>query len=97
MRIHPVWAVLTAIVVGGGLAWWMSRDTPDQARAKRERAEHAAAARAEDARPVLYRWHNGNGVLQITEQPPQGKDAGRLYQRIDKTPQDGIQVRGDRP
>jgi len=90
------WAIIGGIVLGGSLAWWLSRDTPEQARAKQERAARAAAADAEDARPVLYRWRDANGVLQITEQPPRGRDAGRKYERVDMEPRDGIEVHGDR-
>ncbi|MFC7301564.1 DUF4124 domain-containing protein [Cognatiluteimonas weifangensis] len=90
------WAVVAGLALGIGLAWWLARDTPQQAQAKRERAAQAAAANAEDARPALYRWRDAAGVLQITEQPPQGKDAGRKYERIDPQPRPGIEVHGDR-
>jgi len=90
------WAIVAGIAFGIGLAWWLSRDSPQQAQAKRERAEHAAAANAEDARPVLYRWRDGNGVLQVTTAPPAGKDAGRKYERVDVQPRQGIEVDGRR-
>ena len=86
------WAIIGGVALGGGLAWWLSRDTPEQARAKHERAAHAAAANAEDARPVLYRWRDANGVLQITEEPPKG----RKYEKVDMEPKPGIEVHGDR-
>ncbi|HEY0659796.1 MAG TPA: DUF4124 domain-containing protein [Lysobacter sp.] len=86
------WAIIGGIALGGGLAWWVSRDTPEQARAKHERATRAAAANAEDARPVLYRWRDANGVLQITEKPPKG----RKYEKVDMEPKPGIEVHGDR-
>jgi hypothetical protein len=89
--VKAIWAVAAGLALGIGVAWWLARDTPQQAEAKQRRAEHAAAAAA-DARPVLYRWHDANGVLQITEQPPKG----RKYERIDKTPRKGIEVHGDR-
>ena len=90
------WAIVGGIVLGGGLAWWLARDTP--AETERRQAREAAARRAdvEDARPVLYRWRDGAGVLQVTAQPPQGADAGRKFERIDLQPRDGIEVRGDR-
>lgn len=91
-----MWAVVLGIAAGTGAAWWLSRDTPQEVEAKHRRAEHAAAAMASDARPMLYRWHDANGVLQITGQPPHGRDAGRKYERIDKTPRKGIEVHGDR-
>ena len=86
------WAVAAGLALGIGVAWWMARDTPQQAEARQRRAEHAAAAAAADARPALYRWHDANGVLQVTEQPPKG----RKYERIDKHPRKGIEVHGDR-
>ena len=86
------WAVAAGLALGIGVAWWMARDTPQQAEARQRRAEHAAAAAAADGRPALYRWHDANGVLQVTEQPPKG----RKYERIDKHPRKGIEVHGDR-
>lgn len=83
------WAIVGGIALGGAVWWWTTRDEREQARVERERE---AAAAAEAARPVLYRWRDANGVLQITEQPPQG----RKYQRIEREPYDGIEVHGDR-
>ena len=76
---------------GAGIAWWQSRDTPGQARDKQRRADHAAAAQVHDAEPVLYRWRDAAGVLQVTEQPPKG----RPYQRIPRESKAGIEVRGE--
>ena len=90
------WAIVAGLALGVGVAWWLARDTPREAEAKQRRAEHAAAAAAADARPVLYRWHDANGVLQVTKQPPHGRDAGRRYERVDVAPRKGIEVRGDR-
>lgn len=90
------WAIFGGLLLGCAAAWWFSRDTPEQARVKRERAEQAAAAQARDARPVLYRWRDASGVLQITAQPPHGKNAGRKYERVDVQPREGIEVHGDR-
>ena len=64
------WAIAFGLLAGIALAWWLSRDPPEAARAKQARAEQAAAANAEDARPVLYRWRDDAGTLHITEQPP---------------------------
>jgi hypothetical protein len=90
--VKVAWAVAAGLALGIGVAWWMARDTPQQAEARQRRAEHAAAAAAADARPALYRWHDANGVLQVAEQPPKG----RKYERIDKHPRKGIEVHGDR-
>ena len=78
MQVGAGWLVL-ALVVIAALAWWSTRDTPEQARAKQQRAERATAELAEDARPVLYRWRDANGVLQLTDTPPKG----RKYKVVD--------------
>ncbi len=86
------WALLAGLAVGIGLAWWLSRDTPEEAARKQSRAERAAAANAEDARPVLYRWVDADGVVQLTDKPPKG----RKYKKIDMNPQPGMKVDGSR-
>lgn len=84
-------ALLVGLLVGAGIAWWQSRDTPEQLRDRHQRAERAAAAQARDAEPVLYRWRDAAGVLQVTEQPPKG----RPYQRVPREAKAGIEVRGE--
>lgn len=86
------WAIAFGLLAGIALAWWLSRDPPDVSREKQARAEQAAAANAEDARPVLYRWRDDAGSLHITEQPPKG----RRYEKVDVQPREGIQVDGTR-
>jgi hypothetical protein len=93
--MKPGWAIVAGLALGGGLAWWVSRDTPAQAEAKRQRSESAAAARAEAARPVLYRWRDAAGTLHVGSEPPRGKDA-RNVEKIDLQPKPGIEVHGDR-
>ena len=90
MRAWP--AIVAGVALGVGTAWWLSRESPDTTARKQAAAEQAAAAQARDARSSLYRWRDDAGVLQITEQPPKG----RRYERISRTPEDGIEVRGDR-
>ncbi|KRA53548.1 hypothetical protein ASD77_02410 [Pseudoxanthomonas sp. Root65] len=86
------WAAIVAgIALGVGVAWWLARESPETTSRKQARAEQAAAAQADDARPSLYRWRDDAGVLQITEQPP--KD--RRYERIDRDTPAGIRVSGD--
>ncbi|MEP6635061.1 MAG: DUF4124 domain-containing protein [Luteimonas sp.] len=84
------WALLFGAIGGIALAWWLSRDPPAVTREKQARAERAAAASADAARPVLYRWHDANGALHITDRPPKGRKA----ERIDMRPRDGIEVDG---
>src|SRR3546814_18757776 len=88
-----LWAVLLGLVAGVAVAGWLSRDTPEQAREKRARAEQAAAADYEDSRPVLYRWRDDGGALHVTDTAPKG----RKYERIPIEPAPAIEVRGDRP
>ena len=86
------WALLLGVVAGVALAWWLSRDTPEQAREKQARAEQAAAADFEESRPVLYRWRDDNGALHVTDTAPKG----RKYERIPIEPDPAIEVHGDR-
>lgn len=86
------WAIVLGVVGGIAVAWWLARDTPAQSRQKQARAEQAAAANAEDARQMLYRWRDDAGVLHVTEKPPKG----RKYERIRAEPEAGIEVDGDR-
>ncbi|GAB3379072.1 DUF4124 domain-containing protein [Lysobacter fragariae] len=86
------WAIVAGGLIAGLVAWWTSRDTPEQAAAKRERAEKAAAAQAEAARPKLYRWRDAQGRLQVSTEPPKG----HKYETIDMAPKDGIEVHGER-
>ena len=83
-----IWALVAGLLLGIGVAWWLARESPDNSVRKRQRAERAAAANAQDARPVLYRWRDASGALQITETPPKG----RKYERIDKELAPGIVV-----
>ena len=83
--------LVLAIALGVAAWWWYTQEMP---RRERERAAAAqvAAAQAERA-DSLYRWRDDAGNLQITEDPPTG---GRKYERISRTPQDGIEIKGDR-
>jgi hypothetical protein len=83
------WALVGGLALGAALWWWTTRDEREHARVERERK---AAAAAEAARPVLYRWRDAHGVLQITETPPKG----RKYERVEREPYGGIEVHGDR-
>ncbi len=82
-------AIVAGLAVGGGVAWWLSRDEADGSEARREVGGKGAAP--VEARPSLYRWRDDAGVLQITEQPPKG----RRYERIERDTPAGIRVSGD--
>ena len=86
------WAIIAGLVLGIGVAWWLSREAPGKSHAREQRAQRAAAAQARDARPSLYRWRDDAGVLQITDKPPKN----RRYERIDREPDRGIEVKGGR-
>lgn len=85
------WAVAAGLLLGIGTAWWLARE-PGKAQQKEVRARQAASEQASDARPSLYRWRDDAGVLQITDKPP----PGRTFERIDREPQPGIKVSGER-
>ena len=82
------WAIVAGLAVGAAAWWWTTRDEREHARVEHERQ---AAIEAEAARPVLYRWRDANGVLQITEKPPKG----HRYERVEREPSEGIEVHGD--
>ncbi|QIL21493.1 DUF4124 domain-containing protein [Thermomonas sp. HDW16] len=79
-----------ALALSAAAWWWFTSEMP---RRERERviAAEAAMKQAERANS-LYRWRDADGNLQITEAPPQG----RKFERISRTPSDGIQVDGTR-
>jgi hypothetical protein len=90
--VRAAWAVVAGIAVGVGAAWWLTRESPEHLHARQQRAEQAAAAQARDAIPSLYRWHDADGVVHVSDQPPKG----RKYQRIPIHAPAGIEVHGDR-
>ena len=83
-------AIVAGVALGGGIAWWLARESPQADVRKQARAEQAAAAQVDEARHSLYRWRDDAGVLQITEQPPKG----RRYERIERETPAGIVVSG---
>jgi Domain of unknown function (DUF4124) len=72
MQLHWGWAVLGALVLGGGLAWWMQpADEPGTASVDAHRADEGQHPRShDDAGPTLYRWIDAAGVVNITDKPP---------------------------
>ena len=82
--------VVLAAVTAAAAWWWFTSEMP---RRERERAIAAeAAAKQAERADSLYRWRDAAGQLQITQEPP----AGRKYERISRTPRDGIEVDGAR-
>jgi hypothetical protein len=89
--VRAGWAIAGGLALGIGGAWWLARD-PAADHARKQRAEHAAAAQAEDARRDLYRWHDATGALHVSDSPPKGVRA----ERVARAPRPGIEVHGDR-
>jgi hypothetical protein len=90
--VRLAWAIIAGLVLGAGIAWWLSREPAAKTEAKQRRAEQAATELAREARPSLYRWRDAAGVLQITDKPPKG----RPFERIDRAPDRAIEVKGER-
>lgn len=79
-----------AIALAAAAWWWFTAEMPRR-RQERMAAAEAAAIQAEHAN-ALYRWRDDAGSLHVTDDPPKG----RRYERISRTPQDGIAVDGGR-
>ena len=94
MELRPGWIVLGLAAVAA-LAWYAAQDPSKdgaQAAARKAAAAEASAADAAEG-AILYRWRDANGVLQITDTPPEG----RKYERIERDAPPAIEVHGDRP
>ena len=82
--------VLLALALAAAAWWWFTAEMPRREHARIEAAEAAAIqARRADS---LYRWRDDAGNLHVSDTPPKG----RKYERIRKTPRDGIEVDGHR-
>lgn len=82
--------LLLAIALAAAAWWWFTAEMPRRQH-ERAAAAEAAAIQAERAN-ALYRWRDDAGNLHVTEDPPKG----RRYERISRTPKDGIEVHGGR-
>ena len=87
------WAIVAGLLLGGAVAAWSMRESPERQRAKQDRAVRAAEANADDARPAVYRWTDAQGVVHLTSTPPKGRKAERIH--LDT--RTGIEMRGDAP
>ena len=72
-------AVIAGLALGGGLGWWMLGHPGYETAGQKQARVEAARAAQEEAKPRLYRWRDGNGVLQLTDRPP----SGRKYEVVD--------------
>ena len=88
MEVRFGWAIAAGIALGGAIAWWQlghpGWETMDQKVANAEKAEAAAKKSGSAGGPALYRWHDANGVLQITDKPPKGRKYERVKIREDQ-------------
>lgn len=82
--------LVLAIALAVAAWWWFTAEMPRRQH-ERAAAAEAAAIQAERAN-ALYRWRDDAGNLHVTEDPPKG----RRYERISRTPKDGIEVHGGR-
>lgn len=82
--------LLVAVALGVAAWWWITSEMPRR-QIEREKAAQMATVAAEQAN-TLYRWRDANGTLQVTDTPP----SGRKYERIDRQPDDGIEIDGTR-
>ena len=84
MKPGPVLAVLLALAA----AWWLAGHPGYEDERQRAARVEVEAQAAEAAARKLYRWKDGNGVTQITDQPPQG----RKYTVVDMDKQENVNV-----
>lgn len=88
--MRTVAALVLAIASAVAAWWWFTSEMP---RRKHERAIAAEAAIvAAERADSLYRWRDAAGNLQVSDTPPKGLK----YERISRTPEDGIVVDGNR-
>ncbi len=83
-------AVLLAVAIGGGYAWWQNEQRMRQQRIEElDRAAHppVTAARAKDANPPLYKWKDEHGQWHITDRPPTG---GLPYEKVTVNPETNV-------
>lgn len=86
------WAIALGILAGCGLAWWVAREPAPPAPGSTEEDIRPASDNASSApAPVLYRWRDDDGVLQLTQSRPAGHD----YETVDVRALDRATVSGD--
>ena len=92
MDVPARWGVrgFLALAAVAGRRMRAAEGAPVAKRPDREAID--AAERAADGMPVLYRWRDDAGVLQVTEQPPKG----RKYETVVRDAPPAIEVRGER-
>lgn len=61
--------LVAALVLGGGVGWWMDHDTGRHA----PHAVRHQRGSAKDGGPTLYRWIDAAGVVNVTDTLPKGR------------------------
>jgi hypothetical protein len=69
--MKPAYWLVALLVLAG--AWWLAGHPGYEAPEQRLARVEARVQAAEAAKPRLYRWRDGNGVLQVTDKPPKGR------------------------
>lgn len=75
--MRPAWAIAAGILGAGALAWWLAREQPPAPAPVADgipAGTGATPAGGPSPDPVLYRWRDDAGTVQITDIPPQGRD-----------------------
>ena len=79
MQLHWGWAVVAALALGTGLAWWTQPANEHEHGRKADATDsggHGSDRHKRshgDAGPTLYRWVDDAGVVSITDRPPHGR------------------------
>src|SRR5687767_13000111 len=71
--------VLVLLLALAAVGWWAFGHPGYETRAQAEARVEAQEQAVEAAKPKLYRWRDGHGVLQLTDTPPKG----RKYETVD--------------
>ena len=79
---------LVALIVVATLVWWTLGHPGYETREQRVARVEAEQQAVEAAKPKLYRWHDAEGVLQLTDTPP----SGRKYEVVDLEAQENVNV-----
>ena len=75
--MKPAYWLLAILALAG--VWWLAGHPGYETPAQRVAKVEAQMQAEEAAKPKLYRWRDGNGVLQLTDTPPKG----RKYKVVD--------------
>ncbi|SEK43948.1 protein of unknown function [Pseudoxanthomonas sp. GM95] len=69
------WAIMAGLLLGGGLYFAIGRESPIAQHAGKPATGQAHSPQG----PALYRWHDQDGIVHITDAPP---PKGLPFERI---------------